>query len=103
MDDFIKSVDTPEEAINIFRQFQPVLSKPGFELKKWTSNCNKVTEENPEDLISISDTKLVEGEPNKVGLSVLGLQWNVTKDISQVCRDTSKKVENPNTQSKIVP
>ena len=33
MDDFIKSAETPEEAINDFRQLQPLLSKNGFELK----------------------------------------------------------------------
>ena len=34
MDDFIKSVETPEEAIKVFKQLQPLLSKHGFELKK---------------------------------------------------------------------
>ena len=34
MDDFIKSVDTPDEAINVFKHLQPLLSKHGFELEK---------------------------------------------------------------------
>ena len=34
MEDFINSVETPEEAIKVFKQLQPLLSKHGFELKK---------------------------------------------------------------------
>ena len=60
MDDFIKSVETPEEAIKVFKQLQPLLSKHGFELKKWITNSDVVTEGMPEDLRSISNTKQVE-------------------------------------------
>ena len=35
MDDFIKSVEIPEEAIEVFNQLQPLLSRQRFELKKW--------------------------------------------------------------------
>ena len=48
MDDFIKSVETPEEAINVFKQLQPLLSKHGFEL--WITNSDVVTNAIPEDL-----------------------------------------------------
>ena len=58
MDDFIKSVETPEEAIKVFKQLQPLLSKPGFELKKWITNSDVVTNAIPEDLRSISNTKV---------------------------------------------
>ena len=64
LDDFIKSVETPEEAIEVFNQLQPVLSQHGFELKKWKSNNDAVTEANPENLKSISNTKQVKVEPN---------------------------------------
>ena len=53
MDDFIKSVKTPEEAIEVFNQLQPLLSQHGFELKKWISNNDAVTKEISEDLKSI--------------------------------------------------
>ena len=102
MDDFIKSVETPEEAINVFKQLQPLLSKHGFELKKWITNSDVVTNAIPEDLRSISNTKQVEVEPSKEGSSVLGLQWTITDDSLQVCRGTSKEVENPITQRKIL-
>ena len=65
MDAFMKSVDTPEEAINVFKQMQPLLSKHGLKPKKWITNDNKVTEEIPGDLRSISDTKQVEVGRNR--------------------------------------
>ena len=92
MDDFIKSVETPEEAIEVFNQLQPLFSQPGFEFKKWISNNNAVTEEIPEDLKSINNTKQVKVEPNTEGFSVLGLKWTVTEDNLQVCRVTNKEV-----------
>ena len=100
MDDFIKSVETPEEAIEVFEQLQPLLSKHGFELKKWISNSDTVTNAIPEDLRSISKTKQVEVEPRQEWSSVLGLQWTITDNSLQVCRGTSKKVETPITQRK---
>ena len=54
VNDFIKSVETPEEATEVFNQLQPLLSQHGFELKKWISNNDAVTEAIPEDLKSIS-------------------------------------------------
>ena len=95
MDDFIKSVETPEEAIEVFNQLQPLLSQHGFELKKWISNNDAVTKAIPEDLKSISNTKQVEVEPNTEGSSVLGLKWTVTDDSLQVCKGTNKEVETP--------
>ena len=102
MDDFIKSVETPEEAIKVFKQLQPLLSKHGFELKKWITNSDLVTNAIPEDLRSISKTKQVEVEPSQEGSSVLGLQWTITDDSLQVCRGTSREVETPITQNKIL-
>ena len=61
-----------------------------------------VTNAIPEDLRSISKTKQVEVEPSKEGSSVLGLQWTITDDSLQVCRGTSKEVETPITQRKIL-
>ena len=101
MDDFIKSVNAPDEAINFLKQLQTLLRKHGFEPKTWITNCNKVIEEFLEDFRSISDTKQVEKEPSKVGLSVLGHQWPDAEDSLQVCRSTSKEAERPITQRKL--
>ena len=67
MNNFIKSVENPEEAIEVFNQLQSLLSQRGFELKKWISNKDAVTKAIPEDLRSISNTKQVEAEPNTEG------------------------------------
>ena len=85
MDDFIKSVETTEEAIKVFKQLQFLLSKHGVELKRWITNSDVVTNANPKDLRSISNTKQVEVEPSKEGSSLLGLQWTITDDSVTVC------------------
>ena len=100
MDDFIKSVKTSEEANEIFNQLQTLLSRHGFELKKWISNNDAVTEAIPEDLESIS--KRNKSKWNSILSSVLGLEWTVTDDSLQVCRGTNKEVETPITQIKIL-
>ena len=65
MSDFIKSVETPEEAIEFFNQTQYILWQHLFELKKWISNNDAVTKEIPEDLNSISRST---GNPKRRGL-----------------------------------
>ena len=102
MDDFIKSVETPEEAIVVFNQLQLFLSRHGIEPKKWISNNDAVTKAIPEDLKSISNTKQVKVEPNTEEYSVLGLQWTVINDSLQVRRGTNKEVAPPITQRKIL-
>ena len=74
MDDVIKSVETAKEGIEVFNQLQALLSKHGFELKKWISNNDEVNASIPEGLKSISNTKQVDVEPKAQGSSVLGLQ-----------------------------
>ena len=73
MDDFIKSVETPEEAIEVFRQLRHLPSQHGFQLTKWMSNSDEVCKAIPVDLKSISNTKQVKVEPNAEGFSVLVL------------------------------
>ena len=102
MDDVIKSVEVSEEAIKIFKQLQFLFSKLEFELKKWITNCDMVTNPIPEELRSNNNTKQVEVEPGKEDSSVLWLQWTIAGDSLQVCRGTSKEVENPITQRKIL-
>ena len=59
MDDFIRLVETPEEAIEVFIQLEPLLSQHGFELRKWISNNDAVTKAITENLNSISNTDQV--------------------------------------------
>ena len=102
MDDLIKPVETAEEGIEVFNQLQPLLSKHGFELKKWISNNVEVNALILAGLKSISNTMQVDVEPYAQGSSVLGLQWNVTDGSLQVCRGTNKEVEAPITRRKIL-
>ena len=101
MDDFIKSVETPQEAIEVFNQRKLPLSQGGIELKKWISINDGVTEAIQEKMKSISNTKQVELEPNTEGSSVLGLKGTVADDSLQLCRSMNKEVEAPITQRKI--
>ena len=93
MDDFIKSVKTPEVAIEVFNQLQLFPSKHGLELKNWISNNDAVTKATPEGLKLIRNIKQVEVQPNTERSSVLGLQWTVTDDSLQLCRGTNKEVQ----------
>ena len=77
LDDFIKLVKNPEEAIEFFNQPQFFPSKYGLQLKNWISNNNSVTKSISEDLQLIRNTKQVEVEPNTERSSVLGLQWTL--------------------------
>ena len=99
MNDFIKWAETPEKAIKVFKQLQPLLWEYGFELKKWSTNSDVVTNAIPEDF---SNTKQVEVGPGEESSSVLGLQWTITDGSLKVCRGTSKEVENPITQRNLL-
>ena len=61
-----------------------------------------MTEEIPEDLRPISNTKQLEIELSKLGLSVLGFHWTVAEDSLQVCRGISKKDGTQITQRKML-
>ena len=50
MNDIIESVETPDEANEVFNQIQPLLLQLGFELKKLIGNNDAVTEAIPDDL-----------------------------------------------------
>ena len=103
MDDFIKSVQTPEETIEFFNQLQLFLSQHAIELKKWISNNDAVIEAIPEDWCQspTRNNSKFEVEPNIEGSSVLGLLWTVTDDSLQSCRGTNKEVEESITQKNI--
>ena len=101
-EDLIKSVETLEEAIEIFSQLRHLLSQKRFELKKWISNTDEVSEAIPVDLKSTSNRKQVDGEPSSEGSSVPGLQCTVIDDIPYVCRGINKKTETRITQRKIL-
>ncbi|XP_075239333.1 uncharacterized protein LOC142334891 [Convolutriloba macropyga] len=78
MDDFLKSVRTPQEATQIYQKFRDVLSKGGFKLTKWITSDEKVKSQISETDRSTKVVKTFEAEPQLS--SILGLNWNVDTD-----------------------
>ena len=90
MDDFAKSVDTEEEAIELYNQLKTALIKGGFNLTKWITNNSIVMNSFKEGDRAESKTKTFEAEP--AASSLLGLQWNMEEDTLEVCRAVSKEL-----------
>ena len=87
MDGFVKSVDTPQEAIECYQQLVETLKRSGLTLKKWASNCPEVLE------IILSQDHL---KPNDFTLNadsspILSLEWIIDSDSLQVCRGPNKE------------
>ena len=75
MDDFVNSVASEEEDVEVYRCLRKSLADRGFQLTKWICNSEKVMEEiSPEDR-SVSLSKTFGAEP--LAPSILGLQWSV--------------------------
>ena len=90
MDDFVKSVASEEEAVEVYKCLRKSLADRGFQLTKWICNSEKVMEEiSPEDR-SVSLSETFEAEP--VAHSILGLQWNVKSDSLEIYRGMGKEV-----------
>ncbi|XP_055308391.1 uncharacterized protein LOC129572450 [Sitodiplosis mosellana] len=74
MDDCITGAKDQESAIKLATEIKTVLSKSGFELRKWVSNSESLVQAmDGEEAVS----HLFE-EPNEP--SVLGLKWQIKKD-----------------------
>ena len=84
MDDSVKSVPSPEQAIEIYKLLRAMLAKRGFHLTKWISNCEQTMTSIDQADKSPSSSKTFEAEPTSP--SILGLQWNVDADNLEVCR-----------------
>ena len=65
VDDFIKSVETPEQVIKFASPLRHTLLHYEFELMEWISNNDAVTEAISEDLKSISNTKKLKWNPRR--------------------------------------
>ena len=89
MDDLVKSVDTPQQAIECYRQLVETLKRSGFTLKKWASNCPEVTENFPLEKCFEGNEVMLNAE--RTSLSILGLEWKIYQDCLQVCRGPNKQ------------
>ena len=75
MDDFVKSVPSAEQGIEIYKSLPAMLSKGGFPLTRWISNCEKTMTSTDQADKSPTSSKTVEDKPTSP--STWGLQWNV--------------------------
>ena len=89
-DDFLKSVGTPQEAIEIYQKVREILNKGGFNLTKWITSHDKVKSQTPETYRSTKRVKTFEADLQSS--STLGLNWNVDTDSLNVCRGTVREV-----------
>ena len=90
MDDFLKSVRTPQEVIETYQKVRDILIKDGFILTKWITSDDEVKSQIPERDRSTKVVKTFEAEPQSS--SILGLNWNVDTDSLIVCRGTEQEV-----------
>ena len=87
LDDLVKSVDSPQAAINCYQELVETLKRSGFTLKKWASNSPEVLEIIPvEDQLEANEFTL-----NAESSAILGLEWIIDKDCLQVCRGPNKE------------
>ena len=94
MDDLVKSVDTPQEAIECYQQLTATLKRSGFALKKWASNSSEVIDVIPEEDRAESNELFLPAESS----SILGLEWKIDEDCLQVCRGPNKECPTEITQ-----
>ena len=90
MDEFLKSVRTPQEGIEIYRKFRDTLSKGGFKWMKWITSDDEVRSQIPETDRSTKIVKTFEAEPQSSALH--GLNCNVDTDNLIVCRRTEQEI-----------
>ena len=90
LDDFVKSVTSAEQAIEIYNMLRAMLERGGFHLTKWISNCELTLTSIDQADKSPSSSKTFEAEPTSP--SILGLQWNVDADNLEVCRGMQKEI-----------
>ena len=90
VDDFVKSVPSAEQAIEIYKLLRAMLAKRGFHLTKWISNCEQTLTSIDQADKSPSSSETFEAEPTSP--SILGLQWNVDADNLEVCRGMQKEI-----------
>ena len=90
MDDFLKSVRTPQEAIEIYQKVRDILIKGVFKLTKWITSDEEVKSHIPETDRSTKVVKTFEAEAQSS--SIIGLNWNVDTDSLIVCRGTEQEV-----------
>ena len=90
MENFLKSIRFPQEAVKIYQKIRDILIKDGFNLTKWVTGNDEVKSQIRETDRSTKSLKTFEAEPQSS--SILRLIWNVVTDSLIVCRGTGTKI-----------
>ena len=77
VDDLLKSVCTPYEAILLRKEISASLSKAGFHITKWISNNPELLSTIPNENIATGLESLMLPDPNNAIKIALGIKWNV--------------------------
>ena len=81
VDDFLGGADTPEEAILLFHEIRNILSKGGFQLRKWRSSSEEVLRQIPTDLLEKDPIKASTAINSQTNSKALGLIWDSQEDV----------------------
>ena len=98
LDDLVKSVNTPQEAIEFYQQLVETLKRSGFFLKKWASNCPEVLQSIPLEAHLESNELTMNADSSPI----LGLEWIIDSDSLRVCRGPNKERPNEVTQEVVL-
>lgn len=79
MDDLMSGCEEEHEAIEIYRQITELLGKAGFELQKWSSNCDSMLDQIRERTVEAERDKRIEVKQDSVN-KILGLTWSREND-----------------------
>ena len=84
VDDCLAGADTPQAAIELYKQLRQLLLKGGFDLRKWRSSCKEVLDaidpsmHDPAPIKTLSDSNMVQHA------KALGMVWDSTEDLLYV-------------------
>lgn len=79
MDDLMSGCETPEEAIEIYKQTTELLRKGGFDLQKGSSNCEAMLKQIREEGRQRENDKHIEVKEDPIN-KILGLTWSRSND-----------------------
>uniref|UniRef100_A0A8D8SYY4 Peptidase A2 domain-containing protein n=1 Tax=Cacopsylla melanoneura TaxID=428564 RepID=A0A8D8SYY4_9HEMI len=79
MDDLVSGGDSVEEAVQLYRDLTDMFQSAGFNLRKWSSNEDRVLAEIPEENRD-KKVRFEFGEESDLSVKTLGLGWNMKND-----------------------
>ena len=80
VDDLLGGADTEDQAIALFEELREILSKGGFQLRKWRSSSAKVLKHIPDELLEPLPTQDLLDKHSASYPKALGVAWDSKKD-----------------------